>query len=291
MNTQKGKEVASKAHLKLENKLKLVKSSLCAELEKNKQLQEKLGRLKSDIEKSLKWTWSSDSIAALYTNNGGNRQGIGFQRKKTPYNPHSKYVTIPDNWLCTHCGNTGHFKENCKAKIQSQHKNKVFAKNITAATEPGPSHKKHIMPGTMKESSQQWYIDSGFSNHITGSTNDFLLLKALQGGCVSLENGKKGYILGVGRIEKSLSHSIDNVYYMKGLKLGHASFTLLNKLVKKDPVRGLPKTRFKDHRVCDACVKGKQDRSSFKPKKEVSISGRLDLLHMDLCGSMRVPSS
>ncbi|XP_070035017.1 uncharacterized protein [Nicotiana tomentosiformis] len=115
MNTQKGKEVASEAHLRLENELKSVKSSLCAELEKNKQLQEELGRVKSDLENSLKWTWSSDAITVLYKNNGGNMQGIGLQREKTPYNPHSKYVTVPDNWFCTHCGNTGHFKENCKA--------------------------------------------------------------------------------------------------------------------------------------------------------------------------------
>ncbi|XP_070029074.1 uncharacterized protein [Nicotiana sylvestris] len=35
-NYQKGKEVASESHIKLENELKLVKFSLCAELEKNK---------------------------------------------------------------------------------------------------------------------------------------------------------------------------------------------------------------------------------------------------------------
>ncbi|XP_070008398.1 uncharacterized protein [Nicotiana sylvestris] len=51
-------------------------------------------------------------------------------------------------------------------------------------------------------------LDSGCSKHMTGSANDFLSLKALQGGSVSFENGKKGYILGVRRIAKSLSHSI-----------------------------------------------------------------------------------
>ncbi|XP_070043038.1 GRIP domain-containing protein RUD3-like [Nicotiana tomentosiformis] len=35
-NSQKGKEVASEAHIKLESELNSVKSSLCAELEKNK---------------------------------------------------------------------------------------------------------------------------------------------------------------------------------------------------------------------------------------------------------------
>ncbi|XP_070006949.1 uncharacterized protein [Nicotiana sylvestris] len=55
-NTQKGKKVASEAYIKLESELNSVKSSLCAELEKNKQLQEELGRVKSDLEKLLKWT-------------------------------------------------------------------------------------------------------------------------------------------------------------------------------------------------------------------------------------------
>ncbi|XP_070032745.1 uncharacterized protein [Nicotiana tomentosiformis] len=260
-NSQKGKEVASEAHIKLE----------------------KLGRVKSDLEKSLKWTWPSDAITAMYTNNGGNRQGIGFQREKIPYNLHSKYVTVPDNWICTHCGNTGHFKENYKTRFQSQQKNIVFAEK-----------------GTVKESSIQWYMDSGCSKHMTRSITDFLSFKALQRGSVSFGNGKKGYILGVGRIGKSLSHSIENVFprsvtretrwNLCHKRLGHASFTLLKKLVRKDLVRGLPKSNFKNHKVCDASVKGKQVRSSFKPKREVSTSKSLNLLHMDLCGLMRVAS-
>ncbi|XP_075077380.1 uncharacterized protein LOC142164102 [Nicotiana tabacum] len=45
----------------------------------------------------------------------------------------------------------------------------------------------------------------------------------------------------------------------------------MNKLVKKDLVRGLPKSRFKYHNVCDACVRGNQVRSSFKPKKKIQV--------------------
>ncbi|XP_070052373.1 MAR-binding filament-like protein 1 [Nicotiana tomentosiformis] len=111
MNTQKGKEVASEGHLRLENELKSVKSSLCAELEKNRQLQEDLGRVKSDLDKSLKWTWSLMQSLLCIRIVGGNKQGIRFQKEITPYNPHSKYVIVPDNWLCTHYGNTEHFKE------------------------------------------------------------------------------------------------------------------------------------------------------------------------------------
>ncbi|XP_070014346.1 uncharacterized protein [Nicotiana sylvestris] len=53
-NSKKGKEVASETHINLENELNLVNTSLCAELEKNKQLQEELRRVKSNLEKSLK---------------------------------------------------------------------------------------------------------------------------------------------------------------------------------------------------------------------------------------------
>ena len=86
-------------------------------------------------------TWSSDAITAIYINNDGNKQGIGFQRERTPYNPHSKYVTVPDNWLSTHCGNNEHFKENCQVRVQSLKKNKVFAERGPCAT-----HKKRILP-------------------------------------------------------------------------------------------------------------------------------------------------
>ncbi|XP_070017871.1 uncharacterized protein [Nicotiana sylvestris] len=107
----KGKKVASETHIKLEKELTDVKTSLCGELEKNRQLQAELEKVKIDLEKSLKWTRSSDAVTAMYFNNSENRRGIGFQREKTPYNPHSKYVIIPDNWMCTHCRKMGTLKK------------------------------------------------------------------------------------------------------------------------------------------------------------------------------------
>ena len=68
-------------------------------------------------------------------------------------------------------------------------------------------------------------------------------------------------------------------------RLGHVSSSLLNKLISKDLVRGLPKLKFAENKICEACVKGKQIRSSFKPKKQVT-----ELLHMDLCGPLKVQS-
>ena len=66
------------------------------------------------------------------------------------------------------------------------------------------------------------------------------------------------------------------------------SSSLLNKLVSRDLVLGLPKLKFSESKVCEACVKVKQIRSSFKLKKQVSSSRTLELLHMDLCEPLKV---
>jgi len=61
-------------------------------------------------------------------------------------------------------------------------------------------------------------------------------------------------------------------------------------LVSKDLVVGLPTIKYNDGKVCDACAKGKQVKNSFKSKKIVSTSRPLELLHIDLCGPMRIMS-
>ena len=68
------------------------------------------------------------------------------------------------------------------------------------------------------------------------------------------------------------------------------SSSLLNKLVSRDLVGGLPKFKLSDSKECDICVKGKQTTSSFKLKKRVSYSRVLELIHMDLCGSVKIQS-
>ena len=73
-------------------------------------------------------------------------------------------------------------------------------------------------------------------------------------------------------------------------RLAHIHTNHLNKLKSKDLVSGLPNTKFQDNRLCDACVKGKQTRTSFKSKDMVSTKKPLDMLHMDLFGPSRIAS-
>ncbi|KAL8110197.1 hypothetical protein AgCh_026059 [Apium graveolens] len=54
-------------------------------------------------------------------------------------------------------------------------------------------------------------------------------------------------------------------------KLSHLNFNNINELVKKDLVRGLPKSVFAPDGLCDSCQKAKQRKSSFKSKTESSI--------------------
>nr|GFA51098.1 retrovirus-related Pol polyprotein from transposon TNT 1-94 [Tanacetum cinerariifolium] len=73
-------------------------------------------------------------------------------------------------------------------------------------------------------------------------------------------------------------------------RLSHLNFDTINLLSKNDIVIGLPKLKFvKDH-LCSSCELRKAKRKSFQTKTTSSSKRRLQLLHMDLCGPMRVES-
>ncbi|XP_075100934.1 uncharacterized protein LOC142176685 [Nicotiana tabacum] len=276
-NSRKGKEVASEAHIRLENELKAVRTSSCVETKKNKHLQTEMERVKNDLEKSPKWTWSSEAITAMYVNNGGNMQGIGLQREKTLYNRHSKYVT-----------------------------------------------------GVVKGSNQQWFMDSGCSKvgkvrkSLTHSIENVYYVNSLKYRLLSVsqicDKGNKVEFLSkictvtnlvtsevvlvakrckniyvadfesIQRGDLSCLKVVDDDAELWYKRLGHASFSLLNKLIQKDMVRGLPMSKFNVKKVYDSCARGKHVKSSFKSKNDVITSKPLDFLHMDLCGPMRVQS-
>ncbi|GJT95630.1 retrovirus-related pol polyprotein from transposon TNT 1-94 [Tanacetum coccineum] len=73
-------------------------------------------------------------------------------------------------------------------------------------------------------------------------------------------------------------------------RLSHLNFDYINLLSKKDVVIGLPKLKYVKDQLCSSCEVSKTKRSSFKTKVVSSSKGRLNLLHMDLCGPMRVTS-
>ncbi|GJT89799.1 retrovirus-related pol polyprotein from transposon TNT 1-94 [Tanacetum coccineum] len=73
-------------------------------------------------------------------------------------------------------------------------------------------------------------------------------------------------------------------------RLSHLNFGTINDLTRLDLVESLPKFKYgKDH-LCSACERGKSKKTSHPPKLVQSDHSKLELLHMDLCGPMRVAS-
>nr|GEY99072.1 retrovirus-related Pol polyprotein from transposon TNT 1-94 [Tanacetum cinerariifolium] len=66
--------------------------------------------------------------------------------------------------------------------------------------------------------------------------------------------------------------------------------TSLDYASRQGLVRGLPKLKFEKDHLYSSCAMGKSKKKSHKPNSEDTNQEKLYLLHMDLCGPMRVES-
>nr|GEU47613.1 hypothetical protein [Tanacetum cinerariifolium] len=73
-------------------------------------------------------------------------------------------------------------------------------------------------------------------------------------------------------------------------RLSHLNFTTINNLVKNNLVQCLLKMKFKKDHLCSACEQGKIHRKHHKSITAFALNKQLYLLHMDLCGPIRVES-
>nr|GFA81064.1 retrovirus-related Pol polyprotein from transposon TNT 1-94 [Tanacetum cinerariifolium] len=73
-------------------------------------------------------------------------------------------------------------------------------------------------------------------------------------------------------------------------RLSHLNFDTINDLAINDLVAGLPKFKYHKEHLCPSCEQGKSKSASHPPKPVPNSRQRLHLLHMDLCGPMRIAS-
>ncbi|GKD98809.1 integrase, catalytic region, zinc finger, CCHC-type containing protein [Tanacetum coccineum] len=73
-------------------------------------------------------------------------------------------------------------------------------------------------------------------------------------------------------------------------RLSHLNFGTINDLTRLDLVDGLPKFIYEKDHLCSAFERGKRKKASHPPKLVPSDHSKLELIHMDLCGPMRVAS-
>nr|GEV60358.1 hypothetical protein [Tanacetum cinerariifolium] len=73
-------------------------------------------------------------------------------------------------------------------------------------------------------------------------------------------------------------------------RLSHLNFDTINDLARNDLVSGLPKFKYHKEHLCPSCEQRKSKRASHPPKLVPNSRQRLHLLHMDLCGPIRIAS-
>ncbi|GJT13599.1 retrovirus-related pol polyprotein from transposon TNT 1-94 [Tanacetum coccineum] len=207
-----------------------------------------------------------------------------------------------------------------------------------------------------------WYLDSGYSKHMTGDRSQLTNFVSKFLGTVKFKNDHVAKIMGYGDYQIG-NVTISRVYYVEGLghnlfsvgpfcdsnlevafrqhtcyirnlegvdlltgsrgenlytlylgdmmasspirllskasqtkswfwhcRLSYLNFGAINHLARHGHVRGLPKLKFEKDHLCSACALGKSMKKPHKPKYEDTKQEKLYLLHMDLCGPMRVTS-
>ncbi|GJR76501.1 retrovirus-related pol polyprotein from transposon TNT 1-94 [Tanacetum coccineum] len=142
-------------------------------------------------------------------------------------------------------------------------------------------------------------VDSGCTKHMTGNLSLLCNFVEKYLGTVRFGNDQFAPILGYGDLVQG-NITIKRVYYVEAspkLKpwfLATKSFPPLNfdytTCFQRRGCIGLPKLKYVKDQLCSSCEVSKAKRTSFKSKTVPSLKGRLNLLHMDLCGPMRVAS-
>ncbi|GKA79411.1 retrovirus-related pol polyprotein from transposon TNT 1-94 [Tanacetum coccineum] len=115
---------------------------------------------------------------------------------------------------------------------------------------------------------------------------------------VDLLTGSRGnnlYTLSLGDMMASspiclLSKATKTKSWLWHRRLSHLNFGAINHLARHGLVLGIPKLKFEKDHLCSACAMGKNKKKPHKPKFEDTNQEKLYLLHMDLCGPMRVTS-
>ncbi|GJX34176.1 retrovirus-related pol polyprotein from transposon TNT 1-94 [Tanacetum coccineum] len=87
-----------------------------------------------------------------------------------------------------------------------------------------------------------------------------------------------------------LSKALKTKSWLWNRWLSYLNFGTLKKLAKYGLARGIPRLKFQKDHLCSVWALGKSNKSSHQPKAEDTNQEKLYLLHMDLCGPMRVAS-
>nr|GEZ42616.1 retrovirus-related Pol polyprotein from transposon TNT 1-94 [Tanacetum cinerariifolium] len=87
-----------------------------------------------------------------------------------------------------------------------------------------------------------------------------------------------------------MARASSNKSWLWHQRLSRLNFDTINDLAKNNLVSSLPKFIYHKEHLCPSCEQGKSKRASHPPKPVPNSRQRLHLLHMDLCGPIRIAS-
>nr|GFA63301.1 hypothetical protein [Tanacetum cinerariifolium] len=163
-----------------------------------------------------------------------------------------------------------------------------------------------------------WIIDSGCSKHMMGNralltnfvekfletvrfgNNDFAVIAGYGDVVIGSMMIKKVYYSNLYTISLNevasnsltclLAKASSSQSWLWHQRLAHLNFTKINNIMKNSLVYGLPKMKFEKDHLCFVCEQGKIHQKHHMSKMDFASNKPLYLLHVDLCGLMRVQS-
>ena len=75
-----------------------------------------------------------------------------------------------------------------------------------------------VLKMCLKSRDSLWYLNSGYSGHMTGDKSRLIGFVSKEGGYVTFGDNNKGRIMGEGNIGNQHKTQIKNVLYVDGLK-------------------------------------------------------------------------
>ncbi|XP_070017619.1 uncharacterized protein [Nicotiana sylvestris] len=284
-----GKKKADHTYFTLEENLGKMKDELYKKDELIKVLKEDLGKVKHELDRTCKWNKASDALSRLQEHHNSNKRGLGYGTQAPKWDSRSKYLTLPENKICTHCG-----KVQVKGKSQIWYMDSGCSKHITGNKDQflsledlkgcnvsfGNGKKGEIIGvgkagKTDSHSIENVYLIDGLkyslisvsqlcdSGNLVAFTSTKCFLINLTTDKIILQGKRVNnmYIVDFSTLSENeltcLSVLVnDPLLWHK--RLGHACLNQLNKLVCKDLVIGLPNIKFKEDNICEACARGKQ---------------------------------
>jgi len=105
------------------------------QLVENNKLHEMIKQVETDQATNRRWNDSSQTLNWLNNHHSRGRKGLRFEKKRTVCPCNRKYVGLPKNIVCFHCGKIEHVRYTCPSRKHALERNLGYVKQICVKKE------------------------------------------------------------------------------------------------------------------------------------------------------------